>query len=611
MKKLILLTIIVLISNVLLSQNDTLKVYWLKPVLIESSSYVSINHKIEKGNYTDVLSRNGFSLISKGVFFAQDIYSDGFKRGDINIVIDGERYHNACPNRMDPPLTRINPISMSSISLYKTNSTLQSGFAGSVEFQRNKPETPFKVKTGISGSQGNSETFDGYLNTNYKHNEIGLRYSFGKPYKDGENRDYKTLYSYKDNYSYSFAEGTINGIKDDLKYGLSYSHSNNILFPYLQMDEIFNNVASANFKYKSYKVYFNYTDHLMTNELRVSPSYMETKARNFTLGIFNDFLEFYFRNWLSDNKIVMGNVNLVNKAIPNLRQYSLTGQKIFAHKNFTFNVKAGGLINFIGSENMDYYNVNYPDISDTKLFYKLSLSSGYNSKLNKDTYFGTLLEFSTEAPEPENLYIAIRRPGNNAWWSGNPDLINPAKITLRAMLNNNIVKLELYGNYVYNYVNLTKKVALSKNYLTYDNINAYIIGANIALNYKFLSSELSYSYGQNVSNEIPLSEIAPLRITTNIVSPEFVGISLYLTHIYNNAQTRVDETLFESKSNTYNVINLGLNYVLKELSLSLEVRNILNNTYYNFLSYARNPYSSGARVYETGRNVVFGVLYSF
>lgn len=610
--KILFTFILLFIGNLVFSQSDTLRVYWIKPIIIEETTEKgNFSHKIEKDSYVDILTKNGFSLISKGVFFAQDIYADGFKRGDINIIVDGERYHNACPNRMDPPLTRVNPISMSQFNLYKTNSTLQSGFAGSVEFKRNKPEDTLKVKSGITGSQGNSETFDGYMNINYSKNAMGVRYSFGKPYRDGNNRDYKTLYSYKDNYSYSFAEGSLNGTTNHFEYGASYSHSKNILFPYLQMDEIYNNVVSANLKYKTNKIYFNFTDHLMTNELRVSPSAMETKAQNFTIGIFNEYFEFYFRNWLSDNKINMGNSNIVNKAIPNLRQYSITGQRLFSYKDFAFSTKVGGQLNLIGGENMDYYKANYPEVSETKLYYRVAVSGSYMKNINGKNIFSTLLEFSSEAPEPENLYIAIRRPGTTAWWTGNPTLLNPSRLTLRANLNNQFTNIELFGNYVYNYVNLVKRITSTKNYLTYDNINAYILGVNISLNYKYISSEISYVFGQNTTNDTPLSEIAPLRVTTNLTSPKLWGLNIYIIHIYNNTQSRIDETIMESKSNTFNVINLGMNYEFKKLSASFEIKNLLNNTYYNSLSYARNPYSSGVRVFEAGRNFVFGILYSF
>lgn len=612
MKKILVISALLLFTKVLFPQNDTLKTYWTKTILIRSEVCRGcINRVIEKDKYTDFLTKNGLSLISKGSFFASDIYSDGFKRGDINVVIDGERYHNACPNRMDPPLTRVNPLSMSLISIYKSNSTLQSGFSGSIEFKRKNPEEKFGLRLGLTGSQINSQSFDAYAGINYAFNSLGLHFSSGKPYKDGDNRDYKTLYNYKENYGYTFSEFTYNGLNEDWKYGASFSHTENILFPYLQMDEIFNNVFSAYADYKSNKIYFNYTNHLMTNELRVSPLYMETKAKNLTAGFFNDYVEFYFRNWLSDNIISSGNSDIINKAIPNLRQFSLSANKDFTFKNFDFSLKGGVLLNFAGSENKDFYNINYPDASLTRLFYRLSASAGYTYSQSKDFALNSLIEFSSEPPEPENLYIAIRRSGTNPWWSGNPDLINPSRITARLNLRKLYFDAELYANYVFSYVNLTKKTTNGRNFMTYENIDAFIGGINFSVNLKYISSELSYTYGQNTTYGIPLSEIAPLRITTNIISPDFYGFTLTLRHIYNNAQTRIDETLKEIKSDAYNVIDIALNWKYNNFNVSLEINNLLNNTYYNYLSYARNPYSSGTKVYESGIYSVLGFFYTF
>ncbi len=46
-----------------------------------------------------------------------------------------------------------------------------------------------------------------------------------------------------------------------------------------------------------------------------------------------------------------------------------------------------------------------------------------------------------------------------------------------------------------------------------------------------------------------------------------------------------------------------MSYRLKEARLALEVNNLTNELYYQHLSYLRNPYSSGMRVYEPGRTI--------
>lgn len=109
---------------------------------------------LSKDRLSGIFESNGFSLIRKGVFFAQDIYADGLKRSDINVIVDGERYHTACPNRMDSPLTRVNQIELESVSLMKTSGDLLSGLGGVVNFHRKVPSentTPawYKADIGI------------------------------------------------------------------------------------------------------------------------------------------------------------------------------------------------------------------------------------------------------------------------------------------------------------------------------------------------------------------------------------------------------------------------------------------------------------------------------
>ena len=120
--KIILLFLCIFSVNLFSQSEDSLNSFWLIQVEINAKklNLGDATNQISKDNLENVLGKNGFSLIRKGVFFAQDIYADGLKKGDINVVIDGERYHSACPNRMDSPLTRINPLDLESVDLNKT-----------------------------------------------------------------------------------------------------------------------------------------------------------------------------------------------------------------------------------------------------------------------------------------------------------------------------------------------------------------------------------------------------------------------------------------------------------------------------------------------------------
>ncbi|NTV47514.1 MAG: ligand-gated channel, partial [Chlorobiales bacterium] len=107
----------------------------------------------------------------------------------------------------------------------------------------------------------------------------------------------------------------------------------------------------------------------------------------------------------------------------------------------------------------------------------------------------------------------------------------------------------------------------------------------------------------------PLIEIMPLRLTTKLTSPEVAGIKFYLRHTYENAQGRIDKTLMETSTGTWNTIDLGLTGKYSDLVYSVDVENIGNLSYYRHLSYLRDPFSSGYRVYEPGANVRLNLRY--
>jgi iron complex outermembrane receptor protein len=276
---------------------DSLKTYEIKEIIVLGRRY-SIDQSefpYEKGRLSELLELGGFSIIRKGVFLAQDIYAEGMKKGDYTIVIDGERYHNACPNRMDAPVTRVNPIEVRSINLVKSSSNLQSGLGGVIVINRSLPSDNFKFSSNLSQLIGNSNETDLSFLAEKSRQRISIRYVQGLPYKDGDNRTFKDLYSYKENKKFQFGEASLTGKLSDFMYSGSLMYSENISFPYLQMDEIKSVVYNASLDYSGYKLYVNYTDHLMNNSLRTGNMFMETKAKNLTVGFVSKNVEAYYR----------------------------------------------------------------------------------------------------------------------------------------------------------------------------------------------------------------------------------------------------------------------------------------------------------------------------
>jgi iron complex outermembrane receptor protein len=210
------------------------------------------------------------------------------------------------------------------------------------------------------------------------------------------------------------------------------------------------------------------------------------------------------------------------------------------------------------------------------------------------------MEFDTENPETESLFIAVKKPGTKPAWSGNPNLEQPIKTGIRGLLTYEKLNLEFFGTQVWNYNNLVSKKVNELNFLTFENIDALILGTNLSFTNEFIEFGTSYTWAKNKTKNIPLAEVAPLSIRTKLISPKLYNLIAFVKHTYNDSQLRIDETLNETTTSAWNKIDLGISYLWQSLSVSFEVENLLNSNYYQHLSYMRDPFASGSRVFEPG-----------
>jgi iron complex outermembrane receptor protein len=595
------------------SQTDTLVTYWMEPIdVVGQRIYVGReNVPLAKDNLSGVLGRNGFKLIRKGVFFAQDVYADGFKRGDITVVLDGERYHSACPNRMDSPLIRVNPLELESVELMKTGASAQSGLGGLVEFQRRRPVEQLSVTGGLSFSAEAKRSADAVIAVEGRRNRATLRYSEGDPFTDADDRSFIDLYSYKDNYTYRLAEGSVIGEHGRLEYGGNFSYTEDVSFPYLLMDERTNEVYNASAGLNDQKIYFNYTDHLMDNALRAGGMFMETKATNLTIGAVGDLYDVYFRNWDADNWFDLPGDDLYNNMIPDTKTLGGALFKSFETGRFTFSGKIGAVHQRIGNESRtDFYRALYTDVPDNRTFVTYAASAVYARPLWTGWVTGLMIESASESPETEALYIAVQKPMGKPWWSGNPNLDQPVRATLRGSLRYRPIQLELYATHVWDYVYLTRAQSDGTNFLTYKNIEAAVLGVNLNVESTYFDIRATYTWAENRTSGSPLAEIAPFSVYARGKSPRYRGLGGFLGVTYNDAQTRVDDSLNESSTDAWKRMDLGLDYEFDNVLLTLEIDNITNELYYQHLSYLRNPFASGASVWEPGTSVMLGLRIS-
>jgi iron complex outermembrane recepter protein len=594
---------------------DTLNSYQLAPVEIVARKNISIIDKNSFGtDYSSSLfDKNGYNLVRRGSNFTQDLYVEGFKRSDIKVLIDGEQYHNACPNRMDAPAIRLNPLEMQSVDLSKSGSLINSGLYGKVEYHRSEIDEQIQLKTSINGSAGAQKDYDAAaIIEGYKTN-LSVRYSIGFPYENGDGKRFTDLYNYKDNFKYNYGSIGLRHEGKDYKMGVSYTISEDISFPFLMMDEIYSRVYSAFFELDGNKLYLNYTDHLMDNTLRKSNMLMMTDTKNLTVGLTGSFYEVIYRRWDADNIIENPamNLRLSNHLMPQINLISATGAHRFNVAFLTAFVKGGLQYYSIGDiARLDVYKTLYSSSEDNRIFFNGGINLFYSGELTNDITFSVSAEAVSEVPEAEQLFIAVERPMTNPSWFGNPTLEQPVRTGLRSIFDYSFVRIEGFANYIYNYVNIVKKNIAAKGVMTYDNINAAIMGVNLMLNYKFFETNLSYLYGENLINPGALAEITPLVVTSKIDLPEFSNFSFSIIHRYENSQKRIDNQLNEFPSSAWNTISLGVRYKFSDLVLNIEAENLLNHNYSRFLSYSRNPFSAGTKVFDPGRTFRLSLYYN-
>ncbi|MGQ9800024.1 MAG: hypothetical protein ACUVRG_12200, partial [Ignavibacterium sp.] len=400
-------------SSLIYAQSyDSIKTYQLPAVEVISKKAIPFVDKYEYGTdySSNILNKNGYSLIRRGMNFTQDLYVEGFKRGDVRVVIDGEQYHNACPNRMDAPATRLNILDMSEVELSKSSSLINSGLYGKVEYHRSKLEDLMRLKTILAGNFGAQNDYDASLSAEAYYSNISIRYSSGTPYESGDSKTFKDLYGYKDNYRYSYLNTSFRQSLPDynLEFGGNFTQAKDISFPYLQMDERNSKVFGGFVSFKGNKFYFNFTEHLMNNGLRSNyPNMkMETLAKNFTAGLTGSFYEFIYRNWNADNFISMPMMGhyVSNKLMPNVDQLSLNLATDYSFGQISTFIKGGAqYFRYKDGSRNDFYKELFPNSKDNRIFVSAGLIETYSSQLTNSL----ILSFSAEAATRRTLSRAI------------------------------------------------------------------------------------------------------------------------------------------------------------------------------------------------------------
>ena len=523
--------------------------------------------------------------------------------------------------------------------------------------------------TSVVGSYG-GDMFNGLAGYAYKYSRVpvdgdGRRITEIYPLTDANRYRKENL----DTTAYSIHTGWGKvgyDISANAKMFLNYSYqdANHVIYPYLLMDADYDRThrldwnfraenVSTLFKEVGAQVYYDKVNHLMDNSLRFvsigTPSNftMKTDADTGTLGVKVDGTlavgsgllkcgaDYYNRNWDAVNTMFnkMTNMNTVQPMVPdvfvdNIGMFSEYRLPLGSTVNVTGGVR--GDLAYVNAEKLDQSRIDslfkryYPgqSISNSRDFGEISgnLQVDYKPVEKVDLFLG--LGRGVRMPDPQELFANLTRMGSN--YIGNPNL-DPTKdyeadLGVKYFTDRFYVNASVFVSYLEDYINVTNLPApagmpMLSTAKSFENINARLwgfeLGSQISLPMDmFLKGSLSYVDAENLSGDRPLSEIPPLKGT---VAARYDNGMVFAEVAENFAdrQGRVDTKLQETPTAGWATTDLKAGVTYRKVTVFAGLNNLFDKNYLSHLSYQRDPFASGYKVPENGRNFNITVMYKF
>ncbi len=616
---------------------------------------------------------NGINKIRKGGI-ANDVAVRGLQSRDLNVLIDGERIYGACPNHMDPAVFHVDFAEVDRIEIGKGPFDVrnQGSLGGLVNIITRKPEQGFHATANLS--TGSYDFVNPSATIQYANSRFsalgGYSYRISQPFVYGSGKRFTEYGNYRPSTqdSEAFAIGTAWGRfsvspRTDHLLQVSYARqqADHVLYPYLMMDAIYDDADRVNFGYQidrpfgriealTIHGYYTQVRHWMTDEFRTSSlntprgysmgTYATTRTfggkvevglENLTFG-----LEAFSRYWSASTQMA-GMAYKPQASIPGAETVSV-GAYVEYRKSLRddLRLELGGRVDRADSS-------ADPTLANTNLYF------AYNSTRSTaavDTFpsgsarviykmplgleFGAGVGSVVRIPDAVERYFALRRAGSD--WVGNPAL-EPSRNTgfdgsVSLRQRGLFVSSDFFWNQVGNYIAVTgatkvNPVAgiMNSSARSYQNVDASIYGTEVQLVYSFtsrlfLSSAMTYVRGtQNpdparnvfstyIAEMPPINSRTDLRYDTGRYWAELEGI-------FAGPQDNLDSDLQEAPTPGYGIANARAGINFRRLAVAFGIQNLFDRFYYENLSYQRDPYRSGTRVYEPGRNLFVNVSYRF
>jgi len=600
---------------------------------------------------------------------ASDVVLRGYQGENVSVLIDGMRLYGACPNNMDHTSFHVDFAEVDRVDVAKGPFEMknQGGLGGAVNIVTRKPGPGFHATPRLAA--GSFGYVNPSLTASFGNDRVavlgGYSYRASDVYKDGDGRpftegvNYKTTASGERAFEVNTAWGRVDlspSPAHAAQLSSTWQDAGLILYPYLQMDALYDKANRVNFGY-DYRsalgpvqalrgqAYYTLVRHWMTDEYRTSSANMPqaysmgTMARTETLG--GKFeatfrkgtagVELYQRGW-DTSTMLAGAKYAPQFSIPDV---FMTSAGVYGE--FSQPV-AGNLQLDLGGRIDRTRNEADPAKANTSLYFAYH---GVRSTEATDTYPSGKARLAWRAadavtvsggightvrvPDPQERYFALKRMGSD--WVGDPGLEPAANtgVDVQASYRHPrlYVNASVYRDRIDNFIGVYQQakvntVAGVMNAMarSWRNVDATMTGGEVESLFSltdrlFLAAEISAVSGRQQVDATTgvtspyLSEMPPARGRAGLrydTRRERGGLFGEIEVVYSAGQDQVDAQLRESPTPPYAVVNLRAGGSFRWAKLNAGIANLLDRTYYEHLSYQRDPFRSGARVYEPGIN---------
>ena len=672
---------------------DSLKITYLDEIILIENPLKNISHSViaideakknsQPRTATDLFKDiPGFS-IQKRSAIASEPSLRAFKYEQMNIKYDaGGKYVHACPNRMDPITAHIIPEEVRKIEVIKGPFTTRYGqtFGGIV----NIVTTPeIHTDNGLfgeiqSGFETNGNNSASRAELQYVKNKFNLtvngEYREYGDYKDGNGVETPSGFitkSYSAKAGYNFTDNQTIRLDWRQKFGDQIIHTG------LPMDSPFDDSYSLGLDYKwksvsenikniSFKSYYTFVDHLMTNGFDLDdprPNYPATDARtpvtsNSYGGRFEIELQpneksnvFYGLDldniYREGKKSVTANINPNTGepfAIPTTtiaevwQDATTTDFGAFTEINYLINsnlaITAGARMDYVTAkiESPDPgFLAIYGTVSDkTDVTFAGHAGLKFNKKgWNSQLSFGRGVRTASML---ERYIYRFEIGSDSRQYIGNPDLkpeVNyQTEWSISKKMKQFTIGTSAFFSYMDNYITGVLRPSLTggtscggaapmapKQFL---NVNAYQYGFEAFVNWKIIenlsfNTNISYTKARNLSLKEPLAQVFPMAIRNEL---KFEKTKYWLslrTEIVAD-QNDFAPSFAETATPGYEVFDFRIGYKpLKNVTLGGTILNIFDEGYYSHLSFSfkNADLNNGYRIHEPGRNFSFFAKYNF